>query len=153
VTNFTPKQRALYNRASETLAFDDIYEFLLQLWPREVDCSNRDNLNYSRMTGRIKSLEKFDEHQEQLEALQHGNLFVHLDYAILVAVHHAGLVMNRVRMRELNREYVRHKFQAESIGYVMEKDKDKIPKGIRDNLDKIYDIELVKEYFKRLDKS
>lgn len=148
----TKEQIALYDEACKTLLYDDLYAFVLSFWPDQVDTSKRGFIRYEEMKGRIDGLEEFDYHQELFEEFEIGNLLVHLDYSLKIAVHKSGLILNVVRPKEINKLYVKFLFEDKSIGYVIEDSFEKIPQGIRENLDSIYDIELVKEYFRRKSK-
>lgn len=119
------------------------------MWPDEIDTSRRDSANYESMKGRIIEVSKLDDHQDFLEDYEIGNLLVHLDYALKIAIHKCGLCLDVVRPREINKSYVRFLFEDKSIGYAVTDCVENIPQGIREDLDSIYDLELVKEYFRR----
>jgi len=142
-------QKALYEKASNSFLYDDLYNFILSLWPDEIDTSRRNYVRYEDMAGLIVELEKLEDHQMFLEDCKIGNLFVLLDYALKIAIHKCGLCLDIVRPREINRSYVRFLFEDKSIGYAVTDNIENIPQRIRESLDSIYDLELVKEYFRR----
>ena len=144
------KQLALYEKAHDTLLFDDLYEFILALWPDKLNASNRDHVNYHKMTGIIHGLSEHEEyHVNILSSFDIGYLLIHLNYCLSIAVHKIGLITNLVRFKEINKEYVRFLFESEYIYYTMEEDKEKVPDKIRNNADSIYGKKLVDEYFAR----
>lgn len=145
----TREQLNLCNKAIYSLLYDDLYNFVLSLWPYEIDTSKRDWTCYEDMKGKIVELSMLDDHQPFLEDCEIGNLLVHLDYALKIAIHKCGLCLDVVRPREINKSYVQFLFEDKSIGYAVTDHLDNIPEGIRENLESIYDLELAKEYFKR----
>jgi len=54
-----------------------------------------------------------------------------------------------VRPKEINKSYIRFLFEDKSIRYVVTHRIEDIPQGIKDNLNSIYDSDLVREYYKR----
>lgn len=146
----TEMQLALYEKAKGTLLFDDLYELVLTLWPEQIDTSKRDYVNYEKMTGLIQGLSKFDDsHQTFWATLDIGNLLVHLDHCILIAVHNMGLCQDVVRLKEINKSYMQFLFEDKSIRYAIEEDVEKIPMGLRGSLESLYDKKLIEEYFFR----
>ena len=140
------KQKILYARAHKTLLFADLYKFVLTLWPESIDTSHRKHVRYQESKGIIIGLDKFD-HDNLFEKFDIGNLLECLDYSIKIAVHKSGMIQNKVKLSDLNPEYIQFLFEKKSIGYAIEKNKEKIPPGLRDNIDSIYDISLIKKYF------
>jgi hypothetical protein len=144
----TERQHNLYNTARSTLLFDDLYEFILSLWPDEIDTTRRVVPSYECKRMTIVGLgEITDSHRAYLESLDYGNILVHLDYAVSIVVHKAAFSINVVRMIDINREYVRYLFEDKSIKYATETDNNKIPKGLIGCIDLIYDKKQIKKYF------
>jgi len=77
----TVKQLNLRKKATDSLLFDDLYEFILSIWPDAINTSNRESANYATMIGLVAELVKMEDHQQFLENCEIGNLLVHLDYA------------------------------------------------------------------------
>ncbi len=148
---FTKEQAILYEKASKTLAFDDLYDLVVSCWPEQIDTSKRINADYERMGAIIDSLNAFmhDDLCDFFEEHEIGNLLLHLDWALHSTAKKAAIILDIVRPGEINRECVKYRFEDQSIGYVIEEDPEKIPKGLRGALEDCYDIELIKEYFQR----
>lgn len=140
-------QENLYKKAFNSLLYDDIYDFVLSLWPDEIDTSKKIYINYDYMKGTIEGLQKYE--HDYLEDYEIGNLLIHLDYALKIVVHRCGLCLNIVRPKEIDRLYVKYWFEDKTIGYAVTDNIEDIPQGFRENLDSMFDMELVKEYFNR----
>ena len=128
--------------------FDDIFEFVLLKWPEKIDTSIRNRVNFEKMQGTLQGLSKIEEsNKEFFEPLNIGNLLIHLNYSLFIAIHKIGLLQNVIRPKELNKAYIQFLFEKKSIAYAVEPKTDNIPIGIRDNLEDIYDKQLIQKYF------
>jgi hypothetical protein len=138
-----------YKKAEKTLRFEDLLNFVMDFWPKKIATSVKLTCDFEAFTGVIPTLRDIDSsHEELFKDLSLYNLLLHLDYAILIATHRAGLVQNVVRTRELDSSYIRYLFETKSIFYAVEADLSKIPKGLVDNLNTIYDRDLIIKYIK-----
>ena len=146
----TEADMPLYEKARQSLLFDDLLDFVISKWPLHIDTSSREYVDYVKRQGSIEGLYDIGDDLERFfEKLEADNLFVHLNWSLSVAVHQIGLMQNTVYLKDINREYVKFRFEDCSISRVIEEDISKIPPGIRDDLDFLYDIDLVVEYYKR----
>lgn len=151
VMRLTKEQEALCEKAKKTLLFDDLYEFVLSFWPVQIDTSRRDTINCETRAIMIYALEdEVDKRKEFFEKnFEIGNLLFHLNHDIKVAIQQVGAIIDVVRLSEINKSYVRFLFEDKGIKYAVEEDKQKVPHGFWEDREEIWDIDLVREYFKR----
>ncbi len=140
-------QEALYIKAYNSLLYDDLYDFIISLWPDEIDTSKKAYVDHKNMKGTIEGLQRYE--HDFIEEYEIGNLLIHLDYALKIVVHRCGLCLNIVRLKNIDRLHVRYWFEDKTIGYAVSENQENVPQGFRENLESMFDFELVKEYFRR----
>ncbi|WP_243367165.1 hypothetical protein [Fundidesulfovibrio soli] len=146
--NLSDLESAALAKASESLLFDDLYDFVLMRWPERIDTSHREYVDFDKMHGTIRGLYDIEESGSELFwPFEISNLLVHLSYALYTVVHKICLMQDVVVLREINRDFVRYWFEDRTIWYMLEPDETKIPVGLRGNLHAIFDEELIKQYY------
>lgn len=104
-------QHGLYERAINTMAFADICNFVISLWPASVPGDGRTIVD---LEGRKYFIPAADEIQDRIglviDDLEYGVLFSSLHWNIWIVVHRALLGLREVQVSLLDRDILQTMF-------------------------------------------